>query len=312
MKKNSAALFFTALILCACSGVFAQETFSSQKTVSAQKKTEQTSSVRSDASSSSDASLLQGYESYRNADWTSALFFLRKAVAVPANSTDETWYMLIMSEMYAGEYKTAEADCESFGTSFAGSRYAPFIQYQKGRALHYIGENEQSVLVLSDFCHQNPDNELYASALYWIAESFYAGYNFDSARALYERIVADFPADAKAPDAQYRIETIDQRGREEKLLYLLKVTGEEYLAAKEEYERQLKMYKTEDMIGVRKQLADAQARITDLQNQLAQARGTQNTAVVTAAPASDPEVEALKQKAKVLQTVLDEKTEEKK
>lgn len=108
----------------------------------------------SEAPKQSDESLLQGYESYRNGDWTSAMFFLRKAVSVPANSTDETWYMLIMSEMYAGEYKTAQSDCDQFGSLFSLSRYMPLIQYQKGRALHYNGQNEQAVLVLSDFCHQ--------------------------------------------------------------------------------------------------------------------------------------------------------------
>lgn len=262
----------------------------------------------SEAPKQSDESLLQGYESYRNGDWTSAMFFLRKAVSVPANSTDETWYMLIMSEMYAGEYKTAQSDCDQFGSLFSLSRYMPLIQYQKGRALHYNGQNEQAVLVLSDFCHQNSGSELYASALYWIAESFYAEYNYDSARALYERIVADFPADAKAPDAQYRIETIDQRGREEKLLYLLKVTGEEYLASKEEYERQLKQYKTEDMMGVRRQLAESQARVAELEKQLGMRQN--GSAQQPAGEYADPEVEALKKRAQVLQDILVEKTAE--
>jgi tetratricopeptide (TPR) repeat protein len=247
-----------------------------------------------------DVALVQGYESYRRADWTSAMMFLRRAVMTPSNSTVDTWYMLIMSEMYAGEYKTAEADCEQFLKTYSGSSYAANILYQKGRALHLLGQNDQAVLSLSDFCHAYGDNELYPSALYWIAESFYAEYNYDSARALYERIVSDFPGDAKAPDAQYRIETIDQRSREEKLLYLLKVTGEEYLASKEEYERQLRQYKTEDLVGVRRQLSEAQARIADLEARLNAAPAPQS------APVSDPEVDALKAKAKTLQTLLDE------
>ena len=40
--------------------------------------------------------LVQGLEEYKSGDWTSATFLLRKAVTVPANSTAETWYMLIM------------------------------------------------------------------------------------------------------------------------------------------------------------------------------------------------------------------------
>ncbi len=292
----------------------------------------------------------QGFDAYRKHDWTTSIFFLRKAVSV--KSDPETLYMLVLSEIQAGEYKTALSDCDTFLGKYSASQYAPYVQFQKGRALHYLGKNEDAVLVLSDFCHQNPDNELYSSALYWIAESFYAEYNFDSARALYERISIDFPSSEKVTDARYRIEMIAQREREEKLIYLLKVTGEENLAAREDYERQLRLYQTEDKMGLRKALADAENRILDLEarlenekritrelttenanlEKLASEMAVQSVKPVDEKPAeaektetevpktvfsdvfpvriSDPEVEALKRKAKVLQFVLDEKSAE--
>lgn len=280
----------------------------------------------------------QGYDAYRKNDWTSAIFFFRKVGSSSSGYDAETLYMLVMSEMYAGEYKSALTDSNLFIQKFNSSRYAPYMQFQKGRALHFLGRNEDAVLVLSDFCHQNPENELYASALYWIAEAFYAEYNFDSARSLYERIVADFPSDSKVTDARYRIEMIAQREREEKLVYLLKVTGEENLAAREDYERQIKLYQTEDKMGLRKSLADAQSRISELETELASERqnsvrleAEKNTALkksgeikpqnvpdadpnqnivvpiaVPSAKISDPEVEALKKKAKQLQYLLDQ------
>lgn len=229
------------------------------------------------SSSPTAAALVQGFEAYRQEDWTSALFFLRKAVADSTVSTDETWYMLIMSEVYAGEYAAANADCDRFIKLFTFSQYMPYIQYQKGRCLHYLNQNENAVLVLSDFCHQNPESALYASALYWIAEAFFSEYNYDSARALYERIVIDFPDDAKVGAAQYRLESIDQRSREEKLLYLLKVTGEESLAAREEYERQIRQYEAEDKLGLRKQLNLAEARVSALERENAALRAEKNT-----------------------------------
>ena len=224
---------------------------------------------RVSASSDQTDALMSGYEAYRNEDWTSAMFFFRKAVSVSDAATDETWYMLVMSEVFAGEYRNALDDCESFLRQFPFSLYVPYIQYQRGRIQHYLRQNENAILTLSDFCHQYPDHSLYASALYWIAESFYAEYNYDAARALYERIVTDFPRDAKVGAAQYRIDAIDQKGREEKLLYLLKVTGEENLAAREEYERQLRVYAAEDKFGLQQRLADAQKRIADLEGELA-------------------------------------------
>ena len=277
--------------------------------------------------------LVSGYDAYRKGDWTSAMFFFRKAVAVSGGTTDETWFMLIMSEMYAGEFKAALGDCDVFLRKYTFSMYVPHIQYQKGRCLHFLHQNETAVLVLSDFCHQYPEHELYASALYWIAESFYAEYNYNSARGLYERIVMDFPGDAKVSAAQYRIDAIDQKSREEKLLYLLKVTGEENLAAREEYERQLKLFEAEDKLGLHQQLTDAHLRIDQLERELAETRavaavsGTSknagggvhdfdelmNAAAERAARTSygsdmegDPEVATLKRKARQLQYILDE------
>lgn len=284
----------------------------------------------------------QGFDAYRKNDWTSAMFFLRKAGSSEAGYDEETLYMLVMSEMNGGEYNSALSDANLFLQNFNSSMYASYMQFQKGRALHFLGKNEDAVLVLSDFCHLNQDSELYASSLYWIAECFYAEYNFDSARALYERVVEDFPSDSKVTDSRYRLEMIAQREREEKLIYLLKVTGEENLAAKEDYERQIKLYQAEDKLGLRKALADAESKIADLQAQLstqmtlASELSATNAALLNykgpegerdpyyedkypavkkplsiytpAYPAviTDPEVELLKRKAEHLQYLLDE------
>ncbi|MDE5898947.1 MAG: outer membrane protein assembly factor BamD [Treponemataceae bacterium] len=216
------------------------------------------------------AAFVQGADAFRAGEWMSAVFMLRRAVSYPENDTADTWYMLIAAEMYAGEYRSAFQDCEHFLAAFPDSPYVSYVSYHKGRALFYLGEYEKAVLLLSDFCHQNPEHEMYASALFWIAESFFAGYNYDEAEMLYALIVRDFPDDAKAPAAQYRIETIAQAGREEKLIYLLKEVGEEYLAAKEEYERQLRFSASESAAEARQRLIDLQRRNSDLERKVAE------------------------------------------
>lgn len=221
-------------------------------------------------SAADSANLKQGADAYKKEDWTSAIFFLRKVVSVPGNVNDENLFMLIKSEIYAGEYRQAQNDCEKFLEQFPASPYGEYLRYQNGRLLHLLARNEDAVLFLSDFCHQNPDSELYPLALYWIAESFYDEYNFESARGLYERIVNDFPGCEKAPQAQYKLDLIERRSREEKLLYLLKVIGEENLSTREEYERQLRVYALEDESGVRHLLLDSQARIAELEALLEQ------------------------------------------
>ena len=216
-------------------------------------------------SASESTNLKQGADAYKNGDWTSAIFFLRKVISVPGAANDENYFMLIKSEIYAGEYRQAQNDCERFMELFSLSPYSEYVRYQNGRLLHLLARNEDSILALSDFCHQNPDSDLYPLALFWIAECFYDEYNFEPARGLYERVINDFPACEKAPQAQYKLDLIERREREEKLLYLLKVIGEENLSTREEYERQLRVYALEDENGIKRSLIDAQARIAELE-----------------------------------------------
>ncbi len=216
-------------------------------------------------SSSESANLKQGADAYKNEDWTTAIFFLRKVVSNKAGETDENYFMLIKSEIYAGEYRQAQNDCERFLSKFSFSPYTEYVQYQNGRLLHLLARNEDSILSLSDFCHEHSESELFPLALFWIAECFYDEYNFESARGLYERVVSDFPGCEKAPQAQYKLDLIERRAREEKLLYLLKVIGEENLSTREEYERQLRIYALEDEKGVKKSLIEAEARIAELE-----------------------------------------------
>ena len=58
--------------------------------------------------------------------------------------------------------------------------------------------------------------------------------------------------------------------QKEKLLYLLKQTGEEYLSAKEEYERQLRLYNSEAVDSTRQKLAAAQSKNESLEKQVAE------------------------------------------
>lgn len=230
---------------------------------------------------SAETALVSGYESYRNGDWNSATMFFKKAFTEPKNGNPENRYMLIMSEMYSGNFNGAIADCNDFTEIYSDSLMYPYVQYQKGRALYNLGQADGAVLTLSDFCHQNPENELYPSALYLIAECFYEDYSFDEARKLYETIVIDYPDCDRYNDAQLKLEALSQKDREQKLLYLLKVTGEEYLSSKEDYERQLKQYQTEDLIVLRRQLNEANERIAQLEkaasDSLAQAQAAQDT-----------------------------------
>ena len=229
------------------------------------------------ASESSSAAYLEACKAFSRGEWDSAELLLKKAVAYDENYNADTFYMLITAEVYAQDNKNALSDCETFLYNFPDSIYAPRVQYIRGKTLFLLGDYEKSIVVLSDFCHQYETDELYPSALFYIAESLYAGYKYDEAESLYERIVLVYSDNEKVSASKYRIESIAQRSREEKLLYLLKQTGEEYLAAKEEYEKQLRLYNSEAINSTREKLVDAQMKnkeledqVRDLENQIAE------------------------------------------
>ena len=220
------------------------------------------------ASESGASAFVEACKAYSKGDWSDAKFMLRKAVSYKENLNPDTYYMLISAEVYDGDNKNALDDCNFFLENFPDSMYYSRVYYQKGKLLYSLGEYEKCIIVLSDYCHRYEKDELYSFALFYIGESLFAGYKYDEAGSIYERIVTEFPESTKTPAAQYRLETILQRGREEKLLYLLKQTGEEYLAAKEDYERQLRLYNSEAVDSTRKRLAAAQTRNDELENKV--------------------------------------------
>ena len=92
--------------------------------------------------------------------------------------------------------------------------------------------------------------------------------NYEQAAPIFERIVTDYPSSPKVVEAAFRLDLLGQREREEKLLYLLRVTGEEYLAAKEDYEKLIKQYQSEEAVTLRKSIRELSSRVEELETQL--------------------------------------------
>jgi outer membrane protein assembly factor BamD (BamD/ComL family) len=190
-------------------------------------------------SAQADDLLEQGYKAYNAGDWQTALSAYQKAIKVPGYATEEIWYMLIVSEMYASDYEAVVKDAERFFRLFPHSSYASYVRYHGGKAYFMLGNDVNAVYHLTEFCHEYPNHELYASALFWIAESFFAranaGYNvtesLDAAESLYRRITLGYPFDPKQRDAQSRLETIQWIKQNNAQLDMLKKSNEKFLAA---------------------------------------------------------------------------------
>lgn len=220
--------------------------------------------LRAESADEQNLAMMQGYEAFRDGDWVSALFFLRKAVGHGAAS-QEAWYLLILSEMYGEEYEAAAQSCRHYKELFPEGSFLPLVQYQYGKALYCSGQYQEAISQFSEFCHTYPNSEFYPSAVFYIAESFFDEYNYATAKSLYQRLVEEYPTADRAPEARDRLLLIAQAEREEKLLYLLRVTGEEYLAAKEDYEKQLRRYQSEDSMGLQDQLSKSFSDMQEMQ-----------------------------------------------
>ncbi len=271
---------------------------------------------KSPADESAADSFVQGLVCYKEKAWTDASVFLRQAADSEEYLTDSTWFMIIMSLVYSEDFSSAVNSCDYFISSFSESPLLPAVEYQRGRALHSTGQNDSAVMALGSFCNEYPESEMYSSALYWIAECFYEDYDFETSRALYERIVSEYPDSSKYSDAEFKLYLITQRDREQKLLYLLKMTGEEYLSSKENYERELRTMQSEDIAELKKQLRIANSRIRELEENSSaglpsasnvRAENLNDGISASSAGIDGEEMYSLKEKAALIQKLLDEK-----
>ncbi len=225
--------------------------------------------------------LVQGLEAYKIGNWEDALFFLKRTDNFQNALSDAVWYFVIMAEMNLGDYDAALRDGSTFLEVFSESIYVPEITYQTEYARFELDMYDEAINGFSDFIYVYPDHDFVSFAVFYTGEALYNTYDFSRAKSYFDRIVLEFPESTKYDDALFRLELLEQREREEKLLYLLRVTGEEAVAAKEDYERQIKQLQSEETLILRKRLQELETEHGKLQIErqelLAQNESLRNT-----------------------------------
>ncbi len=209
--------------------------------------------------------LIQGLEAYKIGNWEDALFFLKRTDNFQNALSDAVWYFVIMAEMNLGEYDAALRDGNAFLEIFPDSIYVPEITYQTVYASYELDMYDIAISGFSDFIYMYPNHNFVSYAVFYTGEALYNTYDFSRSKSYFDRIIIDFPESTKYDDALFRLELLEQREREEKLLYLLRVTGEEAVAAKEDYERQIKQLQSEETLILRKRLQELEAEHGKLQ-----------------------------------------------
>lgn len=290
-----------------------------------------------------------GLDAYARSDWSSAIFSFQKAVEISGNSSDEGLYWMIMTNASSKNYKQALAEISVFLHKFPNSTKTAEVIYQQGRVLCLCAEHEKSINVLYGFLRRYPGHRQIPSAYYWIGENLYLSGRLKDARTIFSRVIIDYPASAKVEASRYKIALIDRSSTQDELLKLLKISHEELLKLSEDYEKAKKNYdqtvaayqkqageinKDSRMAELAEKLYLEQKKNEELYDKLVmlELKNQELIAVLTKldpdyeaklnAPASDVDysnadkkrasLEALREKAKRLQSMYDQLLEENK
>lgn len=212
--------------------------------------------------------MMSGLDAYARSDWSTAILSFRKAVTAPSTGA-ESWYWLIMSELSAEEYETALKDIDRFAVSFPKDSRLPDTQYQKGRVQYLLGRYEDAIKTLYQFIVSYPAHASLSSAYYWIGESLYTVGRYEEARTIFKVVLDTYPQAIKREASLYRVSLIEQTGKEEELLKLLKVSHEESLKIIEDYQRREKTYE-QAINAYQKRISDMikDTRLGELEKQL--------------------------------------------
>ena len=77
--------------------------------------------------------------------------------------------------------------------------------YQAAVVLQANGRYDEAIDALTEVYEADPDGELADNALFWMGETHFARGEYPLAVKLYERVVADYADENKAPDALLRV-----------------------------------------------------------------------------------------------------------
>jgi TolA-binding protein len=220
------------------------------------------------------SSLQSGINLYGAGRWREAVIELRRAQAEAEDPADrgEVLYWIALAELAAGEYDASLRDLEELERTDPQSPRIAEIPYHRGRAFYYTGRYEEALVLLKTFADGVNDDGVAnaarkSSTLYWIGECLYSLGQLDKAQETFLVIIQQYPQSAKFEAASYRNALINQKKIEAELLAILKWSHEETLKTVEEYQRRERTY-DQAIIAYQKRIAEMMkdTRLADLEN----------------------------------------------
>jgi TolA-binding protein len=196
------------------------------------------------AGSSSAADLKDGIDQFRNGQYDKAILLFHNVLLDPSAGSLKADASLLIAKAYmaTGQLDDAGQNLDFYIVSFPAAPDYSEALYQKGRLLFMKDDLESSLQVLQGYLAKYPSSSFAPSAWFWAGESLYGLGRLDDARAVYAKIVKDFPTSIKVEAATYKLELIDIKKKEVELATLLKWSHEELLRNVEDSQNREQSY----------------------------------------------------------------------
>lgn len=193
---------------------------------------------------SANQDLINGIEFYKNEMYSEAISSFHNIILDP-NNTDihpDAYFWLAKSYFILNRLEDTERNLEFYLLNFENHKYYEEAFYLKGRLLVKQKDYDSAIIIFRNYIDLYPESDLISHCYFWIGESLFLLGNMDTAKEIFKIILEQYPGSVKYEAANYRLSLINIKQRENELLYLLKISHEEYLETLEEYQRLIQTY----------------------------------------------------------------------
>jgi tetratricopeptide (TPR) repeat protein len=219
--------------------------------------------------------LADGLSAFEDGNLERAVRLFDAAVDAPGSAYDgHALYWKGRTYLALGRLDDAANTFDQFVNTYSEHPYLEESRYQRARVFYLDNQYEAAIQSLARFLELYPESEFSANALFWTAESLLALGKLDEAERLFREVTVNYPRSFRFEAAQYRLEILELKRRENELLTLLQWSHEEYLQALELYDQREREYR-EALRTYRSRIAgggsaDVEATISELNSEIAQ------------------------------------------
>lgn len=181
---------------------------------------------------------------FQNGRYQEALASFRESLTDPrlSNLRAEASFWTAKTLYSLSRWDEASRSFDAFLAQYPSDRNAVEAEYLRSRIYYLVEDYESAIQLFARFIQRYPTSPFVPNAYYWTAESFYSQGNLAEAKQVYQLIVNNYESSSRFEAAQYRLEVLDLKQKEQELIQLLRWTQEESIKLTQEFRRQEQAY----------------------------------------------------------------------